>query len=382
MVRAKVPAAASSTSISAGPRFGGEAVSVFMRRIVSVTIASTTFQGLAGGRLSRRLQGEGAPTHTIRRMSTDTTPAPLASIDAVLAGLAAQGYIATRAIATSVYLAHHLRKPILVEGPAGVGKTELALCVGGMLGWPLLRMPCYEGLDDGKALYEWKYGKQLLYTQILKDRIGSMLEGADTLPAALERLQGFQDLFFSRDFIEPRPLLRALEQPAGSVLLIDEIDKSEESFEALLLEILADYQITIPEVGTIVAKVPPLVLLTSNNTRELGDALKRRCLHLHIGFPDAALERQIVRARAPGVSDALLAQLVAFVQAVRQQHVRKPPSVAETVDWARTLVLLHAEVLDEGLVRDTLNVILKRDGDLEAVRQQLPALVREATTPR
>lgn len=311
-------------------------------------------------------------------MTPDTTPAALTSIPAVLDGLAGSGYIATRAIATSVYLAHHLRKPILVEGPAGVGKTELALSVGRMLGWPLLRMACYEGLDDGKALYEWKYGKQLLYTQILKDRIGQVLDGADTLPAALQRLAGFQDLFFSRDFIEPRPLLRALEQPAGSVLLIDEIDKSEESFEALLLEILSDYQITIPEVGTIAAQVPPLVLLTSNNTRELGDALKRRCLHLHIGFPDAALEQRIVRARAPGMAEQLLAQLVAFVQAVRGEHVRKPPSVAETVDWARTLLLLHADTLDEDLVRDTLNVILKRDGDITEVTARVPALLRQA----
>jgi MoxR-like ATPase len=307
-----------------------------------------------------------------------TTPPGLASIDAVAEMLASVGYIATRQIATAVYLAHHLRKPVLIEGPAGVGKTELAVSAARALSFALLRLQCYEGLDDSRALYEWKYGKQLLYTQILKEKIGLLVDDADTLQAAFGKLAGFQDLFFSRDFLEPRPLLQAMEQPGGSVLLIDEIDKSEESFEALLLEVLADYQVTIPEIGTIRAQVPPLVILTSNNTRELGDALKRRCLHLHIGFPDAALEQRVLRARVPGIADELLAQLVAFVQALRADNIRKPPSMAESVDWARTLLLLHAHVLDESLVRDTLGVLLKRETDVREVDGRLAALTQAA----
>ena len=306
------------------------------------------------------------------------TPGGLASIENAISMLAEVGYIATRPIATALYLAHHLRKPVLIEGPAGVGKTELAVSCARALQFALLRLQCYEGLDDNKALYEWKYGKQLLYTQILKEKIGLLVDDADTLHGAFARLAGFQDLFFSREFLEPRPLLQAMEQRGGSVLLIDEVDKSEEAFEALLLEVLADYQVTIPEIGTVRALVPPLVILTSNNTRELGDALKRRCLHLHIDFPDAALEQRVLRARVPGIGAALLAQLVAFVQSLRGQNIRKPPSVAESVDWARTLVLLHAPVLDETLVRETLGVLLKRERDVREIDGQIGALTRSA----
>lgn len=311
-------------------------------------------------------------------MPQSTSPSGLASIDAVLELLQGVGYIATRQIATALYLAHHLRKPVLIEGPAGVGKTELAVSAARALGFSLLRLQCYEGLDDSKALYEWKYGKQLLYTQILKEKIGLLVNDADTLDSAFDKLAGFQDLFFSRQFLQPRPLLLAMEQSGGSVLLIDEIDKSEEAFEALLLEVLADYQVTIPEIGTIRAQVPPLVVLTSNNTRELGDALKRRCLHLHIDFPDAVLEQRVLRARVPGIGDALLAQLVAFVQALRAENIRKPPSIAESVDWARTLLLLHAPALDESLVRDTLNVLLKRETDIRELQPRLDAMTKAA----
>jgi MoxR-like ATPase len=307
-----------------------------------------------------------------------STPAGLASVDSVTALLEGVGYIASRPIATALYLAHHLRKPVLIEGPAGVGKTELAVSAARALQFELLRLQCYEGLDDSKALYEWKYGKQLLYTQILKEKIGLLVDDADTLSSAFGKLAGFQDLFFSREFLEPRPLLQAMEQPGGSVLLIDEIDKSEESFEALLLEVLADYQVTIPEIGTIRAEVPPLVILTSNNTRELGDALKRRCLHLHIGFPDAALEQRVLRARVPGIQDQLLAQLVAFVQALRADNIRKPPSIAESVDWARTLMLLHASVLNEQTVRDTLGVLLKRETDVREVEGRIAKMTQAA----
>jgi MoxR-like ATPase len=313
-------------------------------------------------------------------MPPEPTAAPggLRSIDEVITLLDGVGYIATRQIATALYLAHHLRKPVLIEGPAGVGKTELAVSAARALNFALLRLQCYEGLDDSKALYEWKYGKQLLYTQILKEKIGLLVDEADTLHGAFDKLARFQDLFFSRQFLQPRPLLQAMEQPAGSVLLIDEIDKSEEAFEALLLEVLADYQVTIPEIGTVQAQVPPLVILTSNNTRELGDALKRRCLHLHIDFPDALLEQRVLRARVPGIADALLAQLVAFVQALRAENIRKPPSIAESVDWARTLLLLHADALDETLVRDTLNVLLKRETDIRELQPRLGALTKAA----
>lgn len=306
----------------------------------------------------------------------------LKSIDAVTKALASVGYISDRSISTAVFLAHHLRKPVLIEGPAGVGKTDLAVSLGKSLKMPLLRMQCYEGLDESKALYEWKYGKQLLYTQILKEKIHELIGESDSLDASFKKLAGFQDLFFSREFVEPRPLLKAMEQEGGSVLLIDEIDKSDEEFEALLLEILSDYQITIPEIGTIHAQTPPLVILTSNNTRELGDALKRRCLHLHIGFPDAERERDIVRTRVPDVSAKLLKQLVAFVQAVRGENIRKLPSISETIDWARTVLLLHAPVLDEDLVRDTLNVILKRQSDISEITGKLDDLLRTARDAR
>ncbi len=304
--------------------------------------------------------------------------AGLISIDSITAALASVGYISNRSISTAIYLAHHLRKPVLIEGPAGVGKTELAVSLGKSLQFPLLRMQCYEGLDESKSIYEWKYGKQLLYTQILKEKIHQLIGAEDSLDLSFKKLAGFQDLFFSREFIEPRPLLKSMEQSGGSVLLIDEIDKSDEEFEALLLEILSEYQITIPEIGTIQAQTPPLVILTSNNTRELGDALKRRCLHLHIGFPDAERERDIVRARVPDISARLLRQLVAFVQAVRGENIRKLPSISETIDWARTVLLLHASVLDEALVYDTLNVILKRQGDIIELQSRVEELTATA----
>lgn len=303
---------------------------------------------------------------------------PITSIDAITDGLGSVGYISTREISTAVYLAHNLRKPILIEGPAGVGKTDLAASMARWLDAPLTRLQCYEGLDEGKALYEWKYGKQLLYTQLLKEKLGEVMEGASTLEASFDKLTSFEDLFFSESFLEPRPLLTAMKQSTGSVLLIDEIDKSDEEFEAFLLEVLSDYQVTVPEIGTIRADVPPLVLLTSNNIRELGDALKRRCLHLHIDFPDAAREREIVRARVPNVSDDLLKQLVAFVQGLREMDIRKRPSISETVDWARTLILMHANHLDEAMVRSTLNVLLKHESDIASVDREILPLARKA----
>ncbi|MDD3836855.1 MAG: MoxR family ATPase [Phenylobacterium sp.] len=302
---------------------------------------------------------------------------PLSSVQALIEGLASVGYIASQRIATSLYMAVNLQKPILVEGTAGVGKTELALSTANLLGLPLIRMQCYEGLDESKALYEWKYGKQLLYTQILKDRMGESLADAKSMGEAMDRLHGMGDLFFSEPFLEPRPLMKALREDDGCVLLIDEIDKSDEAFEAFLLEVLSAYQVTVPELGTIKAKTPPLVFLTSNNVRDLGDALKRRCLHLHIPLPDASLEERIVASRVPGIEQALTKQLVAFVQNLRTIDLRKAPSISETVDWARALILLNADSLEPDLVRDTLNVILKFEQDIAAVEPQIGELMRK-----
>ncbi|MBP6545586.1 MAG: MoxR family ATPase [Phenylobacterium sp.] len=301
----------------------------------------------------------------------------MASVDALIEGLAGVGYIASRRIATALYMAVHLQKPILVEGSAGVGKTELALSTAALLGLPLIRMQCYEGLDESKALYEWKYGKQLLYTQILKDRMGAQLaEAGGSMDEAMDRLHGIGDLFFSEPFLEPRPLMKALREDDGCVLLIDEIDKSDEAFEAFLLEVLSAYQVSIPELGVLKAKTPPIVFLTSNNVRDLGDALKRRCLHLHIPLPDAALERKIVASRVPGIEAKLTHELVSFVQSLRTLDLRKSPSISETVDWARALILLNAESLDGEVVRDSLNVLLKFEQDIAAVEPQIVELIR------
>jgi len=288
------------------------------------------------------------------------------------------GYICNSGIATSIFLAERLQKPLLVEGPPGVGKTELAKATAELLGKPLIRLQCYEGLDESKALYEWKYGKQLLYTQVLKEKLGDLMAGAQGLKESIGRLHDFDDTFFNEEFLEPRPLLKALWQPGGAVLLIDELDKSDDEFEAFLLEILSDYQISIPELGTIKARTAPIVFLTSNNTREIGDALKRRCLHLYIPFPDTELEQRIIRSRVPEVEERLRAQLVAFVQGLRELELKKQPAVSETIDWARTMVLLHARELDPELVRRTLNVLLKFQDDVDNVDAEVNALTSKA----
>ncbi len=288
------------------------------------------------------------------------------------------GYICDRHIATSIYLSQKLDKPILVEGPPGVGKTELAKATAELMGADLVRLQCYEGLDESKALYEWKYGKQLLYTQILKEKLGDLLEDAQGIDASMEKLHGFSDQFFSHDFLEARPLLQALTSENQTVRLIDEIDKSDHEFEAYLLEILSDYQITVPEIGTIKAKHKPVVFLTSNNSREMGDALKRRCLHLYIPFPDAEREREIIKARVPEIDESLRNQLVAFVQQLRTQDLKKLPAVSETIDWARTLMLLHADNLDTEMVRNTLNMLLKFEDDIDNMDSEVPKMVTAA----
>jgi MoxR-like ATPase len=306
----------------------------------------------------------------------------LASIDTIETGFAGLGYICSPQIATAVFLAARLRKPILVEGPPGVGKTELAKTAATLLSLPLVRLQCYEGLDEAKALYEWKYGKQLLYTEVLKEKLGDLLQGAEGLAESVDRLHSFGDVFYSEEFLEPRPLLQAMEATAGTVLLIDEIDKSDHEFESLLLEILSDYQVSIPEIGTVRAKSTPLVFLTSNNTRDVSDALKRRCLHLHIPFPSIELEERILESRVPELDTRLRHQLVAFVHAVRELDLKKQPAISETIDWARSLLLLHATELDEALLRSTLNVLLKFEQDIESAEAELPSLRRAALTDR
>jgi MoxR-like ATPase len=296
------------------------------------------------------------------------------SVDTIMQGFAGAGYICSPAIAMTMLLAYKLEKPVLVEGPPGVGKTELAKATASLLHYDLIRLQCYEGLDEAKALYEWKYGKQLLYTQLLKEKLGDLLKGAHDLPSSIERLHEFGDVFYSEDFLEPRPLLQALRAEKGTVLLIDEIDKADHEFESFLLEMLSDYQISIPELGTIKAKRKPIVFLTSNNMRELSDALKRRCLHLYIPFPDAALERSIIQSRVPGVNEQLRDQLVNFVQQLRLRDLKKQPAISETIDWARTLLLLHTDALTPELVESTLNVLLKHEEDIVSVKDDLRGL--------
>ena len=305
------------------------------------------------------------------------------SIDGVQQRLSECGYVCGKNIATVVYLAERLEKPVLVEGPAGVGKTELAKVVAEATGRDLIRLQCYEGLDEAKALYEWEYSKQLLYTQILKEKFSEAMAGTRTLKEAADRIGSEDNIFFSERFIVPRPLLRAITAKKPTLLLIDEVDKSDPEFEAFLLEVLSDFQVSIPEVGTIVAKSRPLVFLTSNDAREMTDALKRRCLHLFIDFPSEEEERRILDVKVPNIGKRLGEELVGVMQRLRKLDLKKTPSISETLDWARALLALNASELDDGLVRDTLNVILKYEGDIRKAQSELGRLiVRKAEEKR
>jgi MoxR-like ATPase len=285
-------------------------------------------------------------------------------------------YIASKEISTVVFLAQATKKPILVEGPAGVGKTELAKCVAKCLGRDLIRMQCYEGLDESKALYEWEYAKQLLYTQMIKEKIHDVISESATLHEAIDQIAEHEDAFFSERFIQTRPLLQAIKSADPVVLLIDEVDKSDPEFEAFLLELLSDFQVSIPELGTIKAVTHPFVFLTSNNYRDMSDALKRRCIHLYIDYPAIDAEMQIVKMKLPGMDEALLRKVVTMVARIRDLDLKKKPCISETLDWARSLVILQIEDLSADIVASTLNTICKHKADYEVVKKNIMKVVK------
>ena len=288
------------------------------------------------------------------------------TVETIEEGFARSGFVCTGEVATTLLLSEVLQKPLLLEGPPGVGKTEIAKLWAQLHGTELVRLQCYEGLDEARALYEWSYGKQMLYAQLLRDRTGELLGGSD-LRAGIAALRGQADAFFSRDFLLARPLLQAIDSPQPVTLLLDEVDRSDEEFEAFLLEVLSDWQISIPELGTIRARHRPRVLLTSNDTRELSDALRRRCLYLYIDFPSAEDERRILEARVPALGPALSERVVRFAQALRKAELRKAPGIAEVVDWALALVAVSGESLSLPVLRRTLGALLKNREDLERV---------------
>ncbi|GDY31633.1 AAA family ATPase [Gandjariella thermophila] len=300
---------------------------------------------------------------------------PFGSIEEVTRRFAEHGYLVDRRLATTVFLLSRLDKPVLLEGPAGVGKTELAKTLAAATGRRLLRLQCYEGQDETKALYEWDYGKQLLYTQMLRDKIGEITAGAPDLATAVRRIREQDSVFFSEQFLAPRPLLDAIRGDEPCVLLVDEVDRADEALEAVLLECLAEFQVSVPEIGTFTATTVPYVVLTSNNTRDLSAALKRRCLHLFLDYPDAERELAILRAKRTGLAEAAARQLVHVVRGLRELPLRKAPSISETVDWARTLAVLGVEELEPAVLAETANVVLKYERDMDRALEVLPRLV-------
>lgn len=295
----------------------------------------------------------------------------LESVDATCEALTQVGYLPSREIGVAAYLMDALEKPLLIEGPAGVGKTELAKALSALLERPLIRLQCYEGLDEHRALFEWEYGKQLLYTEMLRPTLTRILEGSSSLEDSVARLARENSALFDERFLLERPLLRALRSDPPALLLIDEVDRGDPEFEALLLEILSDYQVSIPELGTVKAVHKPRVVLTTNGTREMTDALRRRCLYLYLNYPEPARELAIVRRHVPGLGERLAEQIVSFVERVRRLDLHKTPSIAETLDWARTLVLLSADTLSPELVRETLGALVKHRDDLDKLTDEL-----------
>ncbi len=287
------------------------------------------------------------------------------------------GYIIDHQLATMVLLTTRLEKPILIEGPAGVGKTELAKALSISTGRRLIRLQCYEGLDAGQALYEWDYGKQLLYTQLIKDRTNNVLDEVRDPGDALPQLKSYENLFFSEHFLAERPIFEAIRSEEPCVLLIDEIDRADEQLEALLLEVLAELQVSIPELGTFSATTTPYVVITSNNTRDLSPALKRRCLHLSLPYPSAERELEILRLKVPGISEDLSRQIVEMVRSLRSLDLRKAPSISEALDWAKALAVLNAESLDRETVQETLMLLLKYERDVEKAIEALPRIMGE-----
>ena len=297
------------------------------------------------------------------------------NVDHVQASLEAAEYICSKTIATVVFLAQATQKPVLVEGPAGVGKTELSKAVARSLDRELIRLQCYEGLDETKALYEWEYAKQLLYTQMVKEKIDDVITGSKSLSDAVDRIADEEDAFFSERFIQPRPLLQAIGSVDPVVLLVDEVDKSDPEFEAFLLEVLSDFQVSIPELGTRIARNIPFVFLTSNDSRDMSDALKRRCIHLYIDYPERDLELKIVKLKIPEVEDRLAGQLIDTIRKIRELDLKKKPCISETLDWAQSLIALQVEDLSPEIVTETLNVICKYRTDVEQVKGKMEKIL-------